>query len=234
MFQLAQNTLYDWAGYLGVGFYLASYALLQMGLVRGSHYPYAIMNLIAASLVLLSLSVKFNLSAAIIQIMWIIISTFGICRLYVIERTTRFNENELRLINDVLYDMPKPLARKFLNRGIWIDADVGTELTREGEEVENLIYLLSGRADVISQRKSVASIKGGFIGEMNVLQPGPASATVIIDQPALIFTASGEALRKTASTDSEFRAYLQEHLALATRTKLIEANSRLLQSEQRK
>ena len=205
-----------------------------MGLVRGSHYPYAIMNLFAASLVLLSLSVKFNLSAAIIQIMWIIISTFGICRLYVIERTTRFNENELKLINDVLYDMPKPLARKFLNRGIWIDADVGTELTREGEEVENLIYLLSGRADVISQRKSVASIRGGFIGEMNVMQPGPASATVIIDQPALIFTASGEALRKTASTDSEFRAYLQEHLALATRTKLIEANSRLSQSEQRK
>lgn len=74
------EALYDWAGYFGVAFYLISYTCLQLGLIRGSGYAYALMNLTAASLVLVSLTVKFNLASSIIQIMWIVISAFGIAR----------------------------------------------------------------------------------------------------------------------------------------------------------
>lgn len=227
---LEQNSIYDWAGFLGVAFYLISYTLLQLGLIRGSGYSYALMNLAAATLVLVSLSVKFNLSAAIIQIMWIVISTFGILRIYLISRRIRFNDEELVLVQQALPDMPKPLSRKFLDRGVWIDAQPGTELTREGDFVSHLHFILDGEADVLSGNRPVASFTRGLIGEMNVMEPGPASATVVMNKAGRIFSISGEVLRKIASSDTEFRAFLESQLSLATRRKLIEANKRLSQS----
>jgi hypothetical protein len=227
---LEENTIYDWIGFLGVAFYLISYTLLQMGLIRGSGYAYALMNLSAATLVLVSLSVKFNLSAAIIQIMWIVISTFGIARIYWISKRIRFSDEELVLIAEALPQMPKPFARKFLDRGIWSHAEAGTELTREGEFVSHLHFLENGRAGVISAGQRVATLDRGLIGEMNVMEPGPASASVVIEKPGRIFTVSGEVLRKMSAADTEFRAYLEAALSQATRSKLIEANRQLSQT----
>ncbi|MEX0369308.1 MAG: hypothetical protein AB3N09_01665, partial [Tateyamaria sp.] len=68
------------AGFAGVAFYLGSYALLQLGVVRGNGYPYALMNLAGASLVLVSLVTGWNLFSAIIQISWITLSIVGIAR----------------------------------------------------------------------------------------------------------------------------------------------------------
>jgi predicted tellurium resistance membrane protein TerC len=80
------------AGLAGVVLYLGSYALLQSGILRGSSYTYAILNLCAASLVLLSLTVAFNLSSAIIQASWVVISVLGIARLIWINRRMRVTD----------------------------------------------------------------------------------------------------------------------------------------------
>ena len=60
----------DIAGIFGVGFYLGSYASLQLGFLKGDGYAYAILNALAAGLVLLSLKEAFNLSSAVIQVSW--------------------------------------------------------------------------------------------------------------------------------------------------------------------
>lgn len=67
-------------GVAGVAIYLGSYALLNAGRIDSSGYAYALMNMIAACLVLVSLSVSFNLSSTLIQISWILISLYGIGR----------------------------------------------------------------------------------------------------------------------------------------------------------
>src|SRR3954447_13168044 len=82
------------AGLLGVILYVGAYAALQSGLLRSNGYTYAAANLVAASLVLLSLSSDFNLSAAMSQIIWIVISVFGLIRMLVLERRARLNEEE--------------------------------------------------------------------------------------------------------------------------------------------
>lgn len=225
------EALYDWAGYFGVAFYLISYTCLQLGLIRGSGYAYALMNMTAASLVLVSLTVKFNLASSIIQIMWIVISAFGIARIYWIRHRTRFNEEELAMVKEALPDMPRPLARRFLDSGVWVDAQPGTQLTREAEEVTHLHYLTSGEAKVVSGGRQIATLSRGFVGEMNVMEPGLASATVEIGSPSRIFSVPGTTLRRISASDSEFRAYLESHLSMATRHKLIEANKRLSQSK---
>ncbi|WP_104016903.1 CBU_0592 family membrane protein [Roseovarius nitratireducens] len=60
------TSVYDWAGYAGVSVYLGAYICLQLGLIRGSGYRYALLNMIAAIFVLISLSAEFNLASAII------------------------------------------------------------------------------------------------------------------------------------------------------------------------
>lgn len=57
---------YQIAGYGGVVFYLSSYGLLQMGVLRGNSYTYAALNMLAAALVLVSLFRNWNLFSAII------------------------------------------------------------------------------------------------------------------------------------------------------------------------
>jgi hypothetical protein len=57
---------YQIAGYGGVVFYLSSYGLLQMGVLRVNSYTYAALNMLAAALVLVSLFRNWNLFSAII------------------------------------------------------------------------------------------------------------------------------------------------------------------------
>lgn len=68
-------------GLLGFALYLASYLLLNVGRLSGERCGYAVMNMVAAACVLVSLTQTFNLASALIQISWIAISLFGIVRM---------------------------------------------------------------------------------------------------------------------------------------------------------
>lgn len=85
-------SILDLAGIAGVGFYLDSYAALQFGMLRGDGYAYACLNAIAAAFVLLSLQEAFNLSSAVIQVSWILISLVGITRHYILTHRAKFSE----------------------------------------------------------------------------------------------------------------------------------------------
>jgi len=69
-------------GVLGFLFYMLAYGLLQLGKISGQCYTYSLMNLLAATFVLISLTHQFNFASALIQISWIAISMVGMCRLW--------------------------------------------------------------------------------------------------------------------------------------------------------
>ena len=71
MDQIDFTTVYWATGLVGVAFYLSSYALLQAGVVRGAGVPHTLMNMTAATLVLVSLAAEWNMSSALIQVSWI-------------------------------------------------------------------------------------------------------------------------------------------------------------------
>jgi CRP-like cAMP-binding protein len=227
MIAFGSVTLLEWAGFLGVGFYLVGYLLLQLGIIRGSGYAFPALNLIASLLVLLGLSSAFNWPAAALQIAWAAISLFGIARIYFINSRLSFSDEEQTLIAYGLPRMSKPTARNLLNRGVWVNAEPGTVLTTEGECVTHLHFMLHGTAAVRSGNANIAEIKRGFVGEMNVMEAAPASATVEVTEPSRVFTVSGTTLRKLAETDPDFASSLSVHLARSTKEKLIEANRRL-------
>jgi CRP-like cAMP-binding protein len=216
-----------WAGYLGVAFYVGAYAALQGGIIRGAGYLYALLNLVAASLVLVSLANAFSLSAAMVQIFWIAISAVGLTRLFLINRRIRFDAEEQTLLGDALPDLGRLPARRFLDRGVWSVQPPGATLTVEGRPVTELHYLLNGSADVVVGARTIAELDHGLVGEMNVLKEGPASATVRVTEPSRVFTISGRNLRALAQSDADFRAHLHERLSHAMQGKLTRANARL-------
>lgn len=68
---------------------------------------------------------------------------------------------------------------KLIRMGEWRKAEVGTILIEEGQVMEELLMIYSGRVDILVKNKKVNELKDGqFIGEMSFLSNHQASATV--------------------------------------------------------
>ena len=74
-------SLYDIAGLVGVAAILVGYALATTGRLDPKGAPSLAVNFVGASLILLSLTAKFNLSAAIVEAAWALIALIGLIRL---------------------------------------------------------------------------------------------------------------------------------------------------------
>lgn len=214
-------------GLLGVVFYLGAYGALMAGLIRGSSYAYAMLNMAAASLVLVSLSGQFNLASAMIQISFIAISIGGIIRLYLANRRVRFNLEEQELRHALFPDLRAEHVRHFFDMGAWVDGQAGMVLTTEGEPVETLYYLTHGKAAARSQGKLLGEIEKGFVGEIGAIEKRPATASVSLTRPSRLFAMSGHSLRKLRAMRPDLRNALDARMSEDTGRKLVAANTRL-------
>lgn len=73
---------HDIIGTAGAAMILVSYFLLQMERLSGTDLAYSVINGLGAALILISLSVEFNLSAFIVEAFWLAISLLGIVRYF--------------------------------------------------------------------------------------------------------------------------------------------------------
>jgi hypothetical protein len=69
---------HDLLGNIGVILVLGAYLLLQLGRLRPEQLVFSFANGLGAALILVSLSVDFNMSAFIIEAAWLVISVAGI------------------------------------------------------------------------------------------------------------------------------------------------------------
>ena len=74
--------LLDLVGNIGVVMLMIAYLMLQLNKLRSDDLAYSLMNAGGASLVVLSLLVKFNLSALLMEVFWVLISLIGIYRYF--------------------------------------------------------------------------------------------------------------------------------------------------------
>jgi len=73
---------YDFVGNIGVVVLIYAYFQMQSGKLSGTSLKYQLLNIIAALLIITSLCFEFNLSSFIIEIIWILISGYGIYKNY--------------------------------------------------------------------------------------------------------------------------------------------------------
>src|ERR1043166_8102453 len=67
--------LLDLVGNIGVVILMVAYLMLQLNKLRSDDLAYSLLNAIGASLIVLSLIVNFNLSAMVMEVFWVLIST---------------------------------------------------------------------------------------------------------------------------------------------------------------
>jgi hypothetical protein len=79
------NSLPDILGLIGVAVILITYFLTQTGRIAPAHFAYSFCNLLGSSLILFSLFFDWNLSAAVVEGSWALISLYGLAK-YVVKR----------------------------------------------------------------------------------------------------------------------------------------------------
>lgn len=67
-------------GIIGVIFVLLAYLLLQLDRLKQDSITYSAMNLVGAIFILVSLRYTWNLASGVIEIAWLLISLFGVCK----------------------------------------------------------------------------------------------------------------------------------------------------------
>ena len=72
----------DLVGNVGVVILIITYLLLQLNKIRSDDLAYSLLNAGGAGLIVLSLSVNFNLSAMLMEVFWVLISLLGIYRYF--------------------------------------------------------------------------------------------------------------------------------------------------------
>jgi len=73
---------YDFCGNLGVVLMLFAFFSLQAEKISSQDVRYLLLNAVGAILVVISLCFEFNLSAFVIESCWVLISVYGLVRVY--------------------------------------------------------------------------------------------------------------------------------------------------------
>lgn len=228
--EVMEQTL-AWVKYAGLGLFLSAYFALQFGLVRGTSYVYAGVNVLAAGLILIGLIVEYDVEELAVHSTWIVISLLGILRLQVLSRLTRFSEEEETFLSAKLPDLDRRVARLLLNQGEWRDIPEGEVLIAQGAAAESLFYIAAGSACVAVDGAEVAvADPGAFAGEVTVLEGAPAIATVTAQPGLRCLTIDAAALRALVATTPEIRTSIQESFGRELRAKLAAANAARLAS----
>lgn len=71
---------HDLMGNIGVLLIVGAYFALQSGRLVSTHVSYSLLNGFGAILILVSLYFEFNLSAFIIECLWLVISIYGLVK----------------------------------------------------------------------------------------------------------------------------------------------------------
>ncbi|MEL6106384.1 MAG: hypothetical protein AAFU85_10120 [Planctomycetota bacterium] len=85
---------HDVIGFVGIALIVGCYLLLQTERLRSDDIKYSIFNGIGAICILVSLCFEFNLSAFIVETIWVLISLVGIGRYFLNKRRSEQTDSD--------------------------------------------------------------------------------------------------------------------------------------------
>ena len=85
-FDLLVSWLPDLIGCLVAILVLIAYAFLQMGKLKSNGILYSFLNFVAAIMILISLFYSWNLAAFVMEVAWMMISTYGIVKVILLDK----------------------------------------------------------------------------------------------------------------------------------------------------
>ncbi|MBI1239966.1 MAG: cyclic nucleotide-binding domain-containing protein [Alphaproteobacteria bacterium] len=124
-----------------------------------------------------------------------------------------------------LADLQDAAFARIAATGSWRDLPSGMPITKEGEPVDALTLIVSGRAEVEAGGRVMARLgRGAFVGEMAFLSGQTASATVTVAEEARIFCFDTVKLRQLIERDDAVAVALHRALGRDLLEKLRSGN----------
>ncbi|MGB6805558.1 MAG: cyclic nucleotide-binding domain-containing protein [Pseudolabrys sp.] len=136
------------------------------------------------------------------DIIFIAINLYQIFRLVLDKRRLRYMK-ELHLLSQGAFaSLTREQLAQLVKVGSWRTFEPGTEVTREGEPVKDLILICDGQMVVESQGQTITHLHGGsLVGELAFVSGRPATATVTAQRITRAFVLEMEKLRKLVRVD---------------------------------
>jgi len=148
-------------------------------------------------------------------------------------RTVHFSDEDHQFHQTAIPLVPAALARRLIDAGAWRNIDAGTELTRQGEPVETLTYIVEGTAEIRVDGQPVAACRrGDFVGELGIFSDHPATATAVATTPLRVLMFERQALMRIQRREPEFRLALDAAFNTNLRHKLTSANKTAIDNAQ--
>jgi hypothetical protein len=137
----------------------------------------------------------------------------------------QFTPDELAFYEIVVPTLEPSQARRLLKAGRWLEAPAGTVLSREGEVVPELIFLVAGEVDIKVGEQIVGHCgAGSFVGEISASTGGPATATSVAKAPIRYLAFERVPLMKMLKTSKEIGQAVELAFRHGLRDKLIRTN----------
>jgi CRP-like cAMP-binding protein len=144
-------------------------------------------------------------------------------------RITRFTPEERTFYEMAVPNLEPVDVRRLLQLGRWVDALPEVVVTRQGEPVTDLIFIVSGMVHVAVDGHRVASCgPGHFIGEISVATGGPATATSTISTPTRYLAFDAVTLRRLLDGGSEAGRAMEHAFRHGLREKLLQSNAAMV------
>lgn len=96
----------------------------------------------------------------------------------------------------------------------WTSRPEGTELVKQGSIAKQLLIIADGTAKVVRGRRKIADLgRGDVIGELSLLDPEPATASVTTTSEVTLLVLSGSDFFYLISNDSNFAKNILKQVA---------------------
>ena len=130
----------------------------------------------------------------------------------ILDRSTFNLSAENLKLYEVFDAMTPGEFRRLLKIANWHDGHEQTKLTREGEKVESLYYVLNGPVEIDKQGDKFSIEDSAFIGEVAFFLESNASATVTVAETARYARWDHDSLMELQKKDPGIRAALHSIL----------------------
>lgn len=170
-----------------------------------------------------------------VSVLWetifVIVNVVQLAIIWYYEYQHRFSPDEHHFVSNMPAGIERSAIKKLLELSDLVAAAPDEVLTREGEPVQNLMYVADGIVKIEHGGRVVAICgPGDYVGELSFLSGNPATATATVVKPTRILAFDQKRLNTSIEADPKLARTLESALNRNLAGKLARANAQVAEA----